>query len=655
MADLKNTSISSSTGALKPAAGSTSQRTATNDTVVEFTTVGSTTFTVPTGVTHIDVLVIGGGGSGAGSLGGGGGAGGYVEATNYPVTPGATYPIVVGAGGAGVSNPPNYVTGYNGDDSRFGDLVAIGGGAGAGYSSPIQGTGNRANEFTYQSHGLDGGSGGGGGGTPGPDSYDNTSGFGESIQGSFPGGAIGYGFPGGFGNGSATRSAHAGGGGGGAGSKGEPVVGVTAGRGGSGRGSSITGSHVLRAGGGGGGAYAPAPYNGVAAPGGAGGGGDGKTTGNGQSGTANTGGGGGCAGYPRTYTSGSGGPGVVIVRYSKEDATNRPLEGALRYNSNLSRNEVYNGTKWVPIGKKTVVEFTSTGPGTFNVPTGITEVEVLVVAGGGAGGSIGGGGGAGGIVHNKAYPVTPGGTVSLSVGAGGAPGGNYPGPRGGNGGNSVFGVHTAIGGGGAGSWNQSAPGPGGSGSGGRGDPGTGQLGGLATQHDQVNEGATQYGYPGARGGYRGPAGSASGWDTGDGQYTAGGGGGAGSAGGMRGYMNNIDSQSFPGRGRWDINFQNNAGRQGGDGVAFDISGEVKYYGGGGGGGAHQPDHSTAKSAAGGKGGGGNGGSWEDFYGPNGKGQNAVNGTGGGGGGGYYQGSGQAEGGDGGDGIIIVRY
>ena len=34
-----------------------------------------------------------------------------------------------------------------------------------------------------------------------------------------------------------------------------------------------------------------------------------------------------------------------------------------------------------------VQSFTTTGPATFNVPTGVTSVEVLVVAGGGAGGN----------------------------------------------------------------------------------------------------------------------------------------------------------------------------------------------------------------------------------------------------------------------------
>jgi hypothetical protein len=81
-------------------------------------------------------------------------------------------------------------------------------------------------------------------------------------------------------------------------------------------------------------------------------------------------------------------------------------------------------------GTGDVVEyFTSTGPATFNVPTGVTSVWVLAVAGGGGGGAFptsygGGGGGAGGYVEVPTYPVTPGGTVALAVGAGGAAGTN---------------------------------------------------------------------------------------------------------------------------------------------------------------------------------------------------------------------------------------
>jgi len=79
------------------------------------------------------------------------------------------------------------------------------------------------------------------------------------------------------------------------------------------------------------------------------------------------------------------------------------------------------------------------------------------VAGGGGGGGPGpnpGGGGAGGLIFRPAFPVTPGGTVSVTVGCGGASPGNFPsvpnpgGQQGNTGQDSVFGTLTAKGGGG---------------------------------------------------------------------------------------------------------------------------------------------------------------------------------------------------------------
>ena len=96
---------------------------------------------------------------------------------------------------------------------------------------------------------------------------------------------------------------------------------------------------------------------------------------------------------------------------------------------------------------------TFNGSGTFVVPAGVTKVFVMVCAGGGGGGGSGtegniqgpaaGGGGSGfvtGIVT-----VTPGSSVTVTVGAGGA-GGNA---NGGNGGNSAFGTFMVEGASGA--------------------------------------------------------------------------------------------------------------------------------------------------------------------------------------------------------------
>ena len=75
---------------------------------------------------------------------------------------------------------------------------------------------------------------------------------------------------------------------------------------------------------------------------------------------------------------------------------------------------------------------TSLGSGTYSVEPGITTVNVLVVGGGGGGGVggynrvKGGGAGGGGLIYYPDYPVTPGGSVSVSVGAGGEGAGYYP-------------------------------------------------------------------------------------------------------------------------------------------------------------------------------------------------------------------------------------
>ena len=74
------------------------------------------------------------------------------------------------------------------------------------------------------------------------------------------------------------------------------------------------------------------------------------------------------------------------------------------------------------VGERAQV-FTSSG--TFTIPTGVTAVKVTVVGGGGGGASVstgtyGGGGGGGGVAVKNITGLTPGGTVSVTVGGGGA-------------------------------------------------------------------------------------------------------------------------------------------------------------------------------------------------------------------------------------------
>lgn len=100
-----------------------------------FTTVGTTTWTVPNDVSIVSVFVVGGGGGGGGGStgtsggGGGGGAGGQVVSqSNISVVPGSSISVVVGGGGSG--GPAN-VNGSSGGASSFGAVSAAGGGAGS--------------------------------------------------------------------------------------------------------------------------------------------------------------------------------------------------------------------------------------------------------------------------------------------------------------------------------------------------------------------------------------------------------------------------------------------------------------------------------------------------------------------------------------------
>jgi hypothetical protein len=93
----------------------------------------SAILTIPSGVSYIDVMLIGGGGGG----GTGGGAGGQVNVTNnVQVTPGTTYSITVGARG---TTSGSLYAGTNGGDSVISGpaitATAYGGGGGTGLIS----------------------------------------------------------------------------------------------------------------------------------------------------------------------------------------------------------------------------------------------------------------------------------------------------------------------------------------------------------------------------------------------------------------------------------------------------------------------------------------------------------------------------------------
>ena len=317
MATLQSLTVNDTANLTLPV-GTSADRPTINATVVSFTTVGSTTWSAPTGVTQIEVLVVAGGGGGGSRHGGGGGAGGLIYNSRYPVTPGTSYTVVIGGGGAGAIADGSS-TGSQGSNSQFDSLVAIGGGAG-----------------TSSSGGAPAGGGSGGGGRG------NSVGLGGT-------GTAGQGNKGGDGSlQSAPQNPDGqGGGGGGAGGAGSTgLVGIaTRGQGGPGLFFNISGSLVAYAGGGGAGATNDPTYTGGAA-GGVGGGGNGNigatSSDNATAGTANTGGGGGAGGHTggTNYAGKSGGSGIVIIRYSFTAASTVPT-AQTRFNSVTGKLETY--------------------------------------------------------------------------------------------------------------------------------------------------------------------------------------------------------------------------------------------------------------------------------------------------------------------------
>jgi len=271
----------------------------------------------------VDYMVVAGGGGATGASGSGAGAGGF-RASNDTCMPAPltsplanptgltvaaqSYPITVGAGGAGTVQPSK---GASGSVSTFSTITSAGGGGGAFGGSTPGGTG------------LNGGSGSGGGGEyPGST---GPAGSGNTPPVSPPQGNNG-------GTGGQAPAARGSGGGGGAGAAGENASG-SGGDGG-------TGSYMIQtgfagchgtpgpvgstryfAGGGGGGFEAAGGHNGDGGSGGGGGGGPGGSNpGDGRAATANTGGGGGggSRGQPGSnacQSGAAGGKGIVIIRY----------------------------------------------------------------------------------------------------------------------------------------------------------------------------------------------------------------------------------------------------------------------------------------------------------------------------------------------------
>ena len=269
-------------------------------------------------------------------------------------------------------------------------------------------------------------------------------------------------------------------------------------------------------------------------------------------------------------------------------------------------------------GSRRVVKFLRLGTCTWTPPYGVSNVDVLVVAGGGGAGH--GAGGAGGVISQSSVSVS--GTVSVVVGQGGA-GTRYHYLRtSDNGTNSKFGSLTAVGGGGGGHWYPGAN-PGASGGSG------GGAGADYTNAANISQGVAGQGYGG-------------GVSCAPGYGGAGGGGGAGGVGQNGGPTASANNQcSGPNTGS-----NPTLGGNGGIGIQSSITGTAEWYGGGGGGGTNTNAGPSSTGALGGQGGGGNGSLCANC-----NGESGTDGTGGGAGGGDCEG----QGGDGGSGIVIISY
>lgn len=175
------------------------------------------------------------------------------------------------------------------------------------------------------------------------------------------------------------------------------------------------------------------------------------------------------------------------------------------------------------------VVFTSSG--SWVVPTGVTSISAVCVgAGGGGGGSeesdeTGGGGGGGGLSYVNSIPVTPGETLTITVGSGGG-GGGVGGNGSAGGSSSIFRGLTDLVSANGGSGGQNRGGGGGGGTVGLGTGGAGGSGGSGSDRDNNNAGGG-----GGAGGYSGNGGSGGDHNNTSNATSGSGGGGGGGGGG----------------------------------------------------------------------------------------------------------------------------
>jgi uncharacterized repeat protein (TIGR02543 family) len=186
------------------ASGITAVRSGT-DCIITFTNVGTTTWTVPTGVTRADVLVVGGGGGGGGDGGSGGGGGEIRRATQTTISSNSVT-VTIGGGGSGGSWFSSTVGTNGGVSTLSGGLTftANGGVGGPGWTSTTGGAGGSGGSGGTGTNGQRGG--GGPGGCPGTGLNFGTSPSGSAYSDSISGTAKDYGGGGGGGLGAQTKN-----------------------------------------------------------------------------------------------------------------------------------------------------------------------------------------------------------------------------------------------------------------------------------------------------------------------------------------------------------------------------------------------------------------------------------------------------------------